>query len=67
MDETLALLSVAMEAMGIREEDLALQLNTDEVDPNRGIFLTREYLRRVKDIHSGKGNARDADIEGPLL
>ncbi len=67
MTEMLAVLSLALEAMGIDEKSLALQLNTDSVDPNRGIFLTREYLRRVKDIYAGKGNARDADIEGPLL
>ena len=53
--------------MGINEQSLALQLNTDEIDPNRGVFLTREYIRRILAIHSGKGNARDADIEGPLL
>ena len=67
MDEMLAVLSVALEAMGINEQSLALQLNTDEIDPNRGVFLTREYIRRILAIHSGKGNARDADIEGPLL
>ena len=67
MEDMLAILSLALEVMGINEKALALQLNTDEVDPNRGVFLTREYPRRVKDIHSGKGNARDADIEGPLL
>ena len=67
MTEMLAVLSLALEAMGIDEKSLALQLNTDSVDPNRGIFLTREYLRRVKDIYAAKGNARDADIDGPLL
>ena len=67
MDEMLAVLSVALEAMGINEQSLALQMNTDEIDPNRGVFLTREYIRRILAIHSGKGNARDADIEGPLL
>ena len=67
MDETLALLSVAMEAMGITEESLALQMNADQIQPDRGVFLTREFLRRIKDIHSGKGSARDASIEGPLL
>ncbi|QNI55178.1 hypothetical protein SynBIOSE41_02687 [Synechococcus sp. BIOS-E4-1] len=67
MEDLLSIQSVALEVMGISEQQLALQLNTDEVDPNRGVFLTREYLRRVKDIHRGKGNARDADIEGPLL
>ena len=63
----LSIFSVALDVIGISEQQLALQLNTDEVDPNQGDFLTREYLRRVKDIHSGKGNARDADIQGPLL
>ena len=48
-------------------EQLAIQLNTDELEPNRGVFLTREYLRRVKDLTSGKGEARDASIDGPLL
>ncbi|KZR92118.1 hypothetical protein MITS9509_01576 [Synechococcus sp. MIT S9509] len=67
MEDMLAILSLALEVMSINEKALALQLNTDEFAPNRGVFLTREYLRRVKDIHSGKGNARDADIEGPLL
>ena len=67
MEEMLAVLSVALEAMGINEQSLAIQLNTDEIDPNRGVFLTREYIRRILAIHSGKGNARDADIEGPLL
>ena len=55
----LAILSLALEVMGINEKALALQLNTDEVDPNRGVFLTREYLRRVKDIYTAKGNARN--------
>ena len=66
-DEFLALIGVAFEAMGITEEQLAIQLNTDELEPNRGVFLTREYLRRVKDLTSGKGEARDASIDGPLL
>ena len=59
MEEMLAVLSLALEVMGINEKALALQLNTDEVDPNLGVFLTREYLRRVKDIYAAKGNARD--------
>ena len=66
-DEFLALIGVAFEVMGITEEQLAIQLNTDELEPNRGVFLTREYLRRVKDLTSGKGDARDASIDGPLL
>ena len=66
-DEFLALIGVAFEVMGIDEQQLALQLNSDEVMPNRGVFLTREYLRRVKDLTSGKGDARDASIDGPLL
>ena len=66
-DEFLALIGVAFEVMGIDEKQLALQLNSDEVMPNRGVFLTREYLRRVKDLTSGKGDARDKTIDGPLL
>lgn len=59
MEDMLAILSLALEVMGIDEKALALQLNTDEVDPNRGVFLTRESLRRVKDIYTAKGNARN--------
>ena len=59
MEDMLAILSLAPEVMGINEKALALQLNTDEVDPNRGVFLTREYLRRVEDIYTAKGNARN--------
>ena len=58
MEDMLAILSLALEVMGIDEKALALQLNTDEVDPSRGVFLTRECLRRVKDIHSGQGQCQ---------
>ena len=67
MDEMLALLSLALEVMGIDETQLNLQLSSDELQPNSGVYLTREYLRRVKDIHTGKGEARDASITGPLV
>ena len=59
MDEMLAVLSLALEAMGITEEALVLQLNADQVQPDRGVFLTREYLRWVKDIYAAKDNARN--------
>ena len=59
MDEMLAVLSLALEAMDITEEALVLQLNADQVQPDRGVFLTREYLRWVKDIYAAKDNARN--------
>jgi len=59
MEDMLAILSLALQVMGINDKALALQLNTDEVDPNRGVFLTREYLRGVKCIYVAKGNAKD--------
>ncbi|WP_066907293.1 MULTISPECIES: hypothetical protein [unclassified Synechococcus] len=59
MEDLLSILSLALEVMGINEKALALQLNTDEFAPNRGVFLIREYLRRVKDIYTAKGNARN--------
>ena len=43
------------------------QLNSDENRFDNGIFLTREYLRRIKDIYASKRDARDSSIEGPLL
>lgn len=66
MDEILSILSVALEALGVKEEDLALQMNADE-STGKGIYLTREFLRRLKAIHSSKRDARDSRIEGPLL
>ncbi|QNI54657.1 hypothetical protein SynBIOSE41_02153 [Synechococcus sp. BIOS-E4-1] len=33
---------MALEVMGISEQQQALQLNTDGVDPNRGVYLTRD-------------------------
>lgn len=66
MDEILSILSVALEALGVKEEDLALQMNADE-STGKGVYLTREFLRRLKAIHSSKRDARDSSIEGPLL
>ena len=65
--EFLALMSLALEAMGVDERTLALQLNSDEADPNRGIFLTSEYLRRLTKIQQGKETNRQATFEGVLL
>ena len=67
MDEMLGLLTVALEVMGIDEQSLNFQLNSDENRSDNGIFLTREYLRRIKDNHASKRDARDSSIEGSLL
>ena len=62
--EFLALMSLALEAMGVDERTLALHLNSDEADPNRGIFLTSEYLRRLTKIQQGKETRRLASSDG---
>ena len=42
MDEILGLLTVALEVMGIDEQSLNFQLNSDETRSDNGVFLTRE-------------------------
>ena len=41
MDKMLGLLTVALEVMGIDEQGLNFQLNTDETHSDNGLLLTR--------------------------
>lgn len=60
-------LSCTLQAMGIDETQLALQVNTDRIDPNRGISLTRDFLSKLAEIHAHMGARREkTDLLEPL-
>ena len=67
MDEFLAVLSFTLQALGIDEKHLALQVNTDTIEPNKGVYLSREFVAKLAEIHAGMGKARDLTTDGPLL
>ena len=60
MDDLLAVLSFTLQALGIDEQSLALQINTDRIDPRRGIFLTRDFVSKLAEIHARMGANREA-------
>lgn len=60
MDDMLAVLSFTLQALGIDEAQLALQVNTDRIDPHRGIYLTRDFVSKLAEIHARMGANREA-------
>ena len=67
MDEFLAVLSFTLQALGIDEKQLALQVNIDRIDPNRGIYLPCDFVSKLAEIHARMGVAREASTDGPVL